>query len=242
MPTHKIKRQEEIPTENWHKILALSEQLDYTKAEQVPPFQFWLTCVLAIVWLTGKRINEILSLKRKDISFTQTEIKIKFKVGKKQSRGAPLELQPYQKTRTIKHQAVPYIKKYLEEFDTKTLPKTAKNIYLFPSNTAPRNRTVKTKFTNGKGEKETRQYTYTDPGSYIYEENARYWLNKINEQLPEEERLYFHYGRHSIGIKLAYQGKTPYQIADILDESVLAAVEYTKHASGYSQEWTKETE
>jgi integrase len=243
MPAHKIQRQEEISVENWQKILALSEQLDYSKAEQVPPFQFWLTCVLAIVWLTGKRINEILSLKRNTITFTKTEIRIKFKVGKKQSRGAPLELQPYQKARTIEHKAVPYIQKYLKEFDKKTLPpQEAKKAFLFPANTAQRIRIVKTKFTNGQSEEETRQYTYTDPGGYIYEENARYYLNKINQQLPEDERIYFHYGRHSIGIKQAYQGKTPYQIAEVLDESVRAALEYTKHAGGYSSEWTMETE
>lgn len=242
MPKHKIERQEEISTENWQKILALSEQLDYSKAEQVPPFQLWLTCVLAIIWLTGKRINEILSLSRNAITFTQTVIRIKFKVGKKRSRGTPLELQPFQKARSIQHKAVPYIKRYLAEFDEKTLPKERQKARLFPANTTIRTRTVNTKFINGNGEEETRQYAYTDKGGYVYEENARYWLNKINEQLPEEERIYFHYGRHSIGIKQAYQGKTPYQIAEILDETVRAAIKYTEHAGGYSSEWTMETE
>ena len=74
------------------------------------------------------------------------------------------------------------------------------------------------------------------------EENAFYWLQKVNAQLPPEKRIYFHYGRHSIGIKMAYQGRSPYQIAEVLDETVDAALQYTKHASGYSSEWTKETE
>lgn len=195
--------------------------------------------MLAIDWLTGKRINEILILKRKDIAFTNKEIRIRFHVGKKHSRGSPIELQPYQKSRTIEHKAVPYIKKYLDEYDIQLIDKEAG---LFFSNTLQRTRTVKTKFTNGKGEKETRQYQYTDQGGYVYEENARYWLGKINEQLPENKRLYFHYGRHSIGIKLAYQGKSDIEIAKILDETPQAALEYTKHAGGLGDEWTKETE
>jgi integrase len=242
MPAHKINRVDEISTENWLKILELAEQLNYSEARQVPPYQYWLTCVLAIVWLTGKRINEILSLKWKDIIFTTNEVRIKFKVGKKRSRGSPIELQPYQKARNINHKAVPFIQKYLKEIEAGNPLEMLQKAYLFPVKTPERTRTVRTKFTNGKGEKQTKQYSYKDPGGYIYEENARYWLGKINEQLPEDERIYFHYGRHSIGIKQAYQGKTPYQIAEILDETVRSALEYTKHAGGYSSEWTKETE
>jgi integrase len=242
MPKHKITREEEISSKNWQKILALSEQISYDQAKLVPPFQPWLTCVLAIIWLTGKRINEVLSLQRKDITFTPTLIRIKFKVGKKEKRGAPIELQPYQKARNINHKAVVYIQKYLALFDANTLPQEAKKSYLFPASTKPRTRVVKTKFTNGKGETETRKYYYTDQGGYVYEENARYYLAKINEQLPKDEQIYFHYGRHSIGIKLAYQGKSDIEIAKILDESPRAALEYTKHAGGLGEEWTKETE
>lgn len=243
MPQHKIKRQEEISTTDWYEILEIASKLNYANAHTVPPFQLWLVGVLAIIWLTGKRINEVLKLKRKHIIFTPQnnpkEIRIKFFVGKKKSRGSPIEMMPYQKARTIKHKAVPYIQAYLAEFDKKI--KDEEN-YLFPANTEPRERKVNTTFENGQGETETRSYSYTDPGGYVYEENARFWLNKINKQLPKDKRIYFHYGRHSIGIKLAYQGKTPYQIAEILDETVNAAIAYTKHAGGYSQEWTNETE
>jgi integrase len=238
MPNHKIKREDEVPLENWRKILALSEQLDYSKAEQVPPYQNWLTCVIAIDWLTGKRINEILNLFRNSIFFTKTEIRIKFKVGKKRSRGSPIELQPYLKARSIEHKAVVYIKNYLEQYDAN--PPESK--YLFPANTTARTRTVNTRFINGQNEKETRKYSYSDPGGYVYEENARAWLDKINKQLPENERIYFHYGRHNIGIKLAYQGKSNIVIAKILDETARAALAYTEHASGLGDEWTKETE
>lgn len=239
MPIHKIKRQEEIGTANWKEILALASDLDFSRAYQVPPFQHWFQAVLAIIWLTGKRINEVLQLKRKHVALTPTLIRIRFFVGKKKSRGSPIEQMPYQKSRTIKHKAVPYIMEYLKEFDAEI--HNAEN-RLFPANTSPRERTVNTTFINGQGEEETRTYAYTDPGGYVYPEHARFWLSKVNKKLPKEKRIYFHYGRHSIGIKLAYQGRTPYQIAEILDESVKAAIEYTKHAGGYSQEWTRETE
>lgn len=239
MPKHKIKRQEEISAKEWKIILELAAELDYSRGTQLPRFKLWFQCVLAIVWLTGKRINEILQLKRKHVLFTEREIRIKFFVGKKHSRGSPIELMPYQKARTIAHKAVPYIQAYLAEYDKKI---TDEDRPLFPANTHSRQRTVHTTFINGKGESETREYTYQDYGGYVYEENARYWLNKINEQLPKDKRIYFHYGRHSIGIKMAYQGRTPYQIAEVLDETVQAALAYTKHAGGYGQEWTQETE
>jgi integrase len=249
MPKHVIQRTDEIPTEDWIQCLELAASLDYTNAHQIPPFQKWLVAVLAIDWLTGKRINEILRLKRKDITNTKSEIKLKFLVGKKRSRGTPIEMQPYQKARNIEHKAVPYITSYLEEYDKRLetdidIAKYIKDIggYLFPCPSTERTKTVKTTFTNGKGEKETREYTYQQLGGYMKEENAFYWLQKVNAQLPPEKRIYFHYGRHSIGIKMAYQGRSPYQIAEVLDETVDAALQYTKHASAYSSEWTKETE
>lgn len=249
MPKHKIQKQDEIPTEDWHQLLALAKNLDFTKVRILPKIQIkekkklqviptWFSCVLAIIWLTGKRVNEVLSLRRRQIIFINDEIRIKFFVGKKRSRGSPLELQPYQKARNIKHQAVPYIQEYLEIFDQFF----KESDYLFSAKTQPRHRIIHTKFINGQQKEETRQYDYDDYGGYVYEENARYWLKLINEKLPKNKRIYFHYGRHSIGLKMAFKGCTPYQIADVLDETVNAALAYTKHAGGYSLEWTRETE
>lgn len=238
MPRHKIVRQEEISAANWHKILKLANQLDFSQAYQVPKTKEWFSAVIAIIWLTGKRINEVLQLKRKHIIVTDNQIRIKFFVGKKRSRKSPIEMMPYQKARTIEHQAVSYILAYLNEYDKNHEGED----YLFPANTQSRERKVTTKFINREGEHEKRSYTYTDIGGHVYPEHARFWLSKINRQLPKDQRIYFHYGRHSIGIKMAYQGKTPYQIAEVLDESVPAALSYTKHAGGYSQEWTNETE
>jgi integrase len=241
LPKHKIKREEEISTENWLEILALAESMDYKNAWQTPKFCFWLSCVLAVDWLTGKRINEILRLRRKDVvlDFVKGEIRIRFHVGKKRTRGEPIKMQPYQKTRTLEHKAVPFIRKYLDEFDAVTKSGEA---YLFSTNTPSRIRKVRVSFINGKGERETREYSYTDEGGYVYEETARYWLSKINSQLPKSKRIYFHYGRHSMGIKLAYQGRSDIEIAKVLDETPRAALEYTKHAASIGKDWEREIE
>jgi integrase len=249
MPIIKNQRIDELPIEDWQTYIELASKIDFSEAHLIPPFQRWLSAVLAIDWLTGKRINEILRLKRKDITFTKTDIKIKFLVGKKRAKGSPIEMQPYQKTRTINHKAIPHIVGYIEEYDARLIkdPEIAAYIkdmggYLFPAPSKPRTKTVKTRFINGKGEQEIRAYTYEQIGGYMKEENAFYWLQKVNTQLPQERRFYFHYGRHSIGLHMAYQGKSPYRIAEVLDESVDAALSYTKHASGYDNEWRKETE
>jgi integrase len=249
MPIIKNQRIDEVPTEDWLTYIDLASKIDYSQAKQIPPFQRWLCAVLAIDWLTGKRINEILRLKRKDITFTKSDIKIKFMVGKKRARGSPIELQPYQKIRTIEHKAIPYIISYLDDYDKRleSDPEIAQYIknmgnYIFPCPSKPRTKVVKTKFTNGKGEQEVRAYTYEQIGGYMKEENAFFWLQKINNQLPQERRIYFHYGRHSIGLHMAYQGKSPYKIAEILDETVDAALQYTKHSSGYDNDWRNEKE
>lgn len=239
MPKHKIVRQEEISLVNWQKILTLAKELDFKQSSMTPQTKFWFSAVLAIIWISGKRINEVLQLRRKDVIISDSQIRIKFFVGKKRSKKSPIEFMPYQKVRTIKHKAVPHIQEYLNEYD---LLHENKEDNLFPTNTKPRTRTVNTTFTNGEGQPETRKYSYQDKGGHVYQEHARYWLEKINKQLDPKERIYFHYGRHSIGIKMAYQGKSVFQIADVLDETPNSAIEYTKHAGGYSQEWTQETE
>ena len=239
MPLHKIVRQEEISLSNWQKILALARELDFSQSSMTPKNKYWFSAVLAVIWITGKRINEVLQLRRKDVIVSESHIRLKFFVGKKRSKKAPMEFLPYQKVRTIDHKAVPSILEYLDEYDAQ---KKSSDGYLFFAPTKPRTRTVNTKFVDGEGKKQTKTYTYQDKGGYVYQEHARYWLAKINKQLEPEERIYFHYGRHSIGIKMAYQGKSIFQIADVLDENPKSAIAYTKHAGGYSQEWTQETE
>lgn len=239
MPHIKIKHDDIITTETWLEILDLALKLDFSQSWKVPPIQSWFACVLAFDWMFGKRINEILTLKRKHITKEKGLVKVLFYVGKKKTKTASIEFLPFQKAKTSKHKAYPYIRSYLQEFDKQG---GTPEDYLFFAATNPRTRKVNTTFTNGKGETETRNYTYTDNGGHIYEENCRYYLNKINEQLPEGKRIYFHYGRHTIGIKMARQGRSVWEIADVLDDSERAAIAYTKKAGGYSQRWTRETE
>lgn len=239
MPKHKTIRTEEISPENWGALLKEAKALKTPNNGKCPAVPGWLAAVLAIDWLTGKRINEILRLKRRDILFTDGQIRIRFLVGKKRGKKAPLELQPYQKARTIKHKAVPWIREYLKDYDEKHETKEG---YLFPANTAPRVRRVNTSWTDGEGQPQTGHYEYKDPGGYVYPENARYYLRLVNNGVKPEYRIYFHYGRHSIGIQQAYKGKTHIQIAAILDETPRAAEAYTKHAGGFAESWTNETE
>lgn len=238
MPKHTIVRTEEISPENWAALLDVAGNLN-TEPGKCPKTKGWLSCVLAIDWLTGKRINEILRLKRRDIIFTKEQIRIRFLVGKKRTRKSPLTLQPYQKARTIKHKAVPYIQKYLEAYDKDHENKEG---HLFEANTPPRTRRVTSSWIDGQGQPQTKEYSYPDPGGYIYPENARYYLGLVNNGVKPEYRIYFHYGRHSIGIQQAYKGKSHIQIAAILDETPRAAEAYTKHAGGLSESWTNETE
>lgn len=89
----------------------------------------WLACLIALAWMFGKRISELLQVTKEDIWKDRSFLYVRFHVGKKQSRKDAAIPQPYIKRITRKHPGVAYVLDYLEEMaimdekETRLFPK-----------------------------------------------------------------------------------------------------------------------
>lgn len=73
-----------------------------------------LPCLITIAWLFGKRISEILKLKRQDIWVREGYLYIRFFVSKKKARKDAPVPKPYLKRITLKHDGPKIILSYIK--------------------------------------------------------------------------------------------------------------------------------
>jgi len=105
MPKIKTKRNDILRQE---EILETLE-----KAKDKP----WLQCLIAIAWIFGKRINEILKLTKQDIWIAEGYLYIRFLVSKKKTRKDTPTPKPFVKRITLKHPGAVYIIQYIESIN-----------------------------------------------------------------------------------------------------------------------------
>lgn len=74
----------------------------------------WLQCLIAIAWLFGKRITEILQLRREATWVDENYLYIRFLVSKKKKRRETAVPRPFVKRITLRHPGVQYILRYIE--------------------------------------------------------------------------------------------------------------------------------
>ena len=103
MPKIKTKRDD---------ILRPKEVEEMLKSATLEP---WLQCLVALLWLFGKRISEIIKLQRKDLWIEDNYLYVRFTVSKKASRKALAVPKPFLKRKTVKHPYVKYVISYLQE-------------------------------------------------------------------------------------------------------------------------------
>ena len=75
----------------------------------------WLQCVIALAWMFGKRINEILRLKREDVYTEGDYLYARFLVGKKKSREDQPIPKPYLKRISLTNPYCEYVLAYIKE-------------------------------------------------------------------------------------------------------------------------------
>lgn len=78
----------------------------------------WLPCLIALLWIFGKRISENLALYREDLRLEKGYLYVKFTVLKKKSRKAEPVPKVYLKKINTKHKGVPYITEYINKIET----------------------------------------------------------------------------------------------------------------------------
>lgn len=106
MPLIKTKRKD---------ILRQKEIIGYLdKAETVA---IWLPCMLAILWMFGKRISEICTIEREHIYTRKGYLYIRFFVLKKKNRKDAGVPKMFLKRITLKHAGVQYVLRYVESIN-----------------------------------------------------------------------------------------------------------------------------
>ena len=224
MPLIKTKRKEFIIYKpEWVRTLKKANKL----------VGIWLSCWLAFDCIFGKRRREICRLKRNDIWIENNFLYVRFYVGKKKKRRGIIDQLPYTKYKTLDHYAMPYILYYLKKYDEAI---GLKDGYIFPANTKATTHTVNTSFINGKGEVETREYTYNYAGGYRNPNTMHYYIKKVNKD------IWCHLARHSVATKSAEKGSSEYDISKILDVTPRTASKYVHHGTGYTKKWASETD
>lgn len=92
----------------------------------------WLACAIALAWIFGKRINEILKVKREHVWTDKAYLYVRFFVSKKKTRKTQPIPKPYLKRINMKHPGVRYILRHLEKVKAGPLfPKMTRQLALY---------------------------------------------------------------------------------------------------------------
>ena len=77
----------------------------------------WLRCLICLAWLFGKRINELLSLRRKELYTEGGYLYVRFHVLKKKTRKDTGVSKPFLKRMTLKNKYTEPVLSYLETIE-----------------------------------------------------------------------------------------------------------------------------
>jgi integrase len=180
----------------------------------------WLQCVIALAWMFGKRINEILRIRREDIYTDKEYLYVRFFVGKKKTRKDTPVPKPYLKRITLENPYCKYVLSYVQ---------TIKEGYIFPSNSKPRAKRFFDKRMQVWRE-------YRREGGYITPELAYYYLKKI------APNTWWHLFRESLATEMAERGATEEKLMHWFDwDRVDTAHQYVKRGTKLTEELSERT-
>lgn len=170
MPKYKITREDILRTEEVDKIIKMCNHnlINGRKILQINPlFQIKiiperLMCLIALLWLFGKRIRETLKLRVKDITITPTHLEVRFFVLKKRVKSgiASRSTKKISRRNPYTNYIVDYLERKLYLPGNKGKLKD-ENCWLFPGKKGKRSQKVTQKwFSKREGEWKEKTYTY----------------------------------------------------------------------------------
>ena len=181
----------------------------------------WLQCLIALAWIFGKRINEILRLRQDDIWTDEKFLYVRFFVSKKKSRRSTPIPERYVKRITLKHLGVPYILSYID---------TIQDGYLFPDPTQ------KEKIIRTYNKQYEKWYEYKIEGGHVSRHRAKYLLKKINP------KAWLHLFRESLATEMAEHGATEEKLMHWFDwDDPRTAHRYVKRGTKLTEELSERT-
>jgi integrase len=175
---------------------------------------------MALAWMFGKRINEILRIRKEDIYTDKEYLYVRFFVSKKKTRKDQPVPKPYLKRITLKN---PYCKFALSHIET------VENGYIFPA--ASKSRTKR--FFDKKMQV---WRTYEREGGHVTPEAAYYHLKKI------APKTWWHLFRESLATEMAERGATEEKLMHWFDwDRVDTAHQYVKRGTKLTEEYSERT-
>ena len=91
----------------------------------------WLKALISLAWLFGKRINELLNVRKEDIYVRDGYLYVRFFVSKKKKRTDPPVPKPFLKRITLKNPFVKYVLKYAEAVESGKLFRMSRQLALY---------------------------------------------------------------------------------------------------------------
>jgi len=176
-------------------------------SEEITVHYGMVKALVCILYLFGKRISEVLDLKRRDLYTKQGYLYVRFRVLKKKSRTELAKQIEKVKRVSVKSQrtfAIPIID-YVKDFAEMEMP-------LFPGRSYPHTQIVKVKDKQTNEVKKEYRYEFKREGVM-----SRVHAYKILKAL--DHNAYPHWFRHSLATELAEQGFTPHELKDWFDWS-----------------------
>jgi len=182
-----------------------------------------LQCIIALAWLFGKRITEILRLKRDNITIINDYLSVRFSVLKKKKRESAVP-KKYTKRIKLDHPYVQYILDWIN---------TIEEGYIFPSSSISRTDMVTTKYVNRDGKEVFGKYTYAREGGHLSRQAVHYYIKRINP------KAWMHLFRESLATFMAENGATEEELMHWFDwDDIRTAHEYVKRGTGLTQKWS----
>ena len=156
-------------------------------------------CLIALLWLFGKRISEILRLKRKDLWVDEHFLYVRFTILKKKG-----EYKAVKKV-TLRNPYVNYVLQYMQLIEEP-------EAWLFPGYSRPKIVRVRARLKDGTVK--VYEYERLEAGN-MSRQQAYKILKRLNPA------CWPHLFRDSVATRFAYEGATPYELQSWFDWSKL---------------------
>lgn len=118
MPTIKTKRSDILRT---REVQAMLDQCHAT----------WLKALICLAWLFGKRVNELLNVRKEDVYVKDSYLYVRFFVSKKKTRQAEPVPKPYLKRITLRNPFTKPVLAYLKTIKTGKLFYVSRQLALY---------------------------------------------------------------------------------------------------------------
>lgn len=183
-----------------------------------------MQCIIALAWLFGKRINEILRLRKQDVWVEGEYLFARFKVGKKKSKSDEAVPKLYLKKIRAEHPYTKPIRDWIEQ---------SKDGYLFPATTQAAQVTVRTQYKDRTGQTKTGTYHYTTDGGHL--SRVRVW--QFLKQL--DANAWPHLFRESLATHMAENGASEEELMHWFDwDDIRTAHKYVKYGTKLTEKWS----